>query len=304
MGENDRKVGLLDRACGHCYTTAKYNVYYGERRDAYDILAERGRVAHESIFNVTDGQYRCPSTQQGYSPFSTWTRGLAWILLGFAEQLEFLATLNASKLRQSFNLTEVILTRSAPKPLQPFEFGKLCEKSSEDWGDNKNEGLTLYCRAAAATADWWLTHSFADGMVYWDSGAPGIPRSNHYSSTSDPYNDHEPIDSSAAAIAAQGMLRLGRFLGEKGSRFTQAGLSIARTLFAEPYLSTDAAHQGLLLHSVYHRPNGWDHVPQGRKIPCGESSMWGDYHVLELALWIRRAARNEPYYAFFTPGAS
>ena len=58
-------------------------------RDTYDV---RGRVAHESIFNVNDGAYRCPSSQQGYSPFTTWTRGLAWILLGYAEQLEFLAT--------------------------------------------------------------------------------------------------------------------------------------------------------------------------------------------------------------------
>ncbi len=54
----------------------------------YDI---RGRVAHESIFNVNDGAYRCPNSQQGYSPFTTWTRGLAWIMCGYAEQLEFLA---------------------------------------------------------------------------------------------------------------------------------------------------------------------------------------------------------------------
>ena len=56
----------------------------------YDV---RGRVAHESLFNVANGTYRGPSTQQGYSPFSTWTRGLAWAMLGFAEQLEFIATL-------------------------------------------------------------------------------------------------------------------------------------------------------------------------------------------------------------------
>ena len=55
-------------------------------------------MAHESIFNVTDGRYRCPSTQQGYSPFSTWTRGLAWILCGFAEELEFLTTVPAERL--------------------------------------------------------------------------------------------------------------------------------------------------------------------------------------------------------------
>jgi hypothetical protein len=74
---------------------------------------------------------------------------------------------------------------------------------------------------------------------------------------------------------------------------------VARTLFAEPYLATDPAHEGLLLHVIYHRPNGWDHVPHGRKIPCGESAMWGDYHLRELALMIRRLARDEPYYAFY-----
>ena len=73
--------------------TAKYLVYYGEGRDAYDV---RGRVAHEAIFNVNDGRFRCPNSQQGYSPFSTWTRGLAWAMCGFAEQLEFLAALPAT----------------------------------------------------------------------------------------------------------------------------------------------------------------------------------------------------------------
>ncbi len=47
-------------------------------------------------------------------------------------------------------------------------------------------------------------------------------------------------------------------------------------------------HQGLLLHTVYHRPNGWDYVPPGRQVPCGESSMWGDYHAREAALYVQR----------------
>ena len=71
----------------HARATARYNVYGGRGRDSYDV---RGRVAHESLFNVANGTYRGPSTQQGYSPFTTWTRGLAWAMLGFAEQLEFL----------------------------------------------------------------------------------------------------------------------------------------------------------------------------------------------------------------------
>jgi hypothetical protein len=81
MGEHEERISLLRRLIQHARTTAHYAIYYGEGRDAYDV---RGRVAHESIFNTNDGNYRCPNSQQGYSPFSTWTRGLAWAILGFA----------------------------------------------------------------------------------------------------------------------------------------------------------------------------------------------------------------------------
>jgi len=95
MGERDQRISLLQRLVQHAATTARYSVYYGEGRDIYDLP---GRTAHESIFNLNDGSYRCPNSQQGYSPFSTWTRGLAWAILGFAEQLEFLQTRSAKEL--------------------------------------------------------------------------------------------------------------------------------------------------------------------------------------------------------------
>jgi len=47
---------------------------------------------------VNDGNYRCPCSQQGYSPFTTCDRGLAWAILGFAEELEFLGNLPADPL--------------------------------------------------------------------------------------------------------------------------------------------------------------------------------------------------------------
>jgi len=74
---------------------------------------------------------------------------------------------------------------------------------------------------------------------------------------------------------------------------------VVETLLSEPYLSMDKNHQGLLLHSVYHRPNGWDYVPEGRKIPSGESGMWGDYHIREVCLWLHRIIKKESYYTFF-----
>jgi hypothetical protein len=246
-GENDRRISLLDRLIDHARATARYSVYYGEGRDAYDV---HGRVAHESVFNPNDGQYRCPNSQQGYSPFTTWTRGLAWAMLGFAEQLEFFATLEGHA-----------------------EFRAVME------------------RAARATCDFWIDNTPLDGIPYWDTGAPGLAQLGAWRErASDPFNGREPIDSSAATIAAQGLLRLGRYL--KDDRYWNAGLTVVNALFDEPYLSVAPEHQGLILHSVYHRPNGWDGAP-------GESSMWGDYHAREVALYLLRIAEGGAYLTFW-----
>jgi len=68
---------------------------------------------------------------------------------------------------------------------------------------------------------------------------------------------------------------------------------VARTVLSEPYLSPDENHEGLILHSIYHRPNGWDYLPPGSRIPKGESSQWGDYHARELALLILRMGEGK-----------
>ncbi len=274
MGEMDKPISLLGRLMDHAETTANYGVYYGEGRDIYDV---RGRTAHESIFNLNDGNYRCPNSQQGYTGFTTWTRGLAWAITGYAEQLEFFETLTAREIEA--NRRESGTARRFVKRM---------------------------LEAARATADFYLANTPACGVPMWDTGAPHLHRlpKDYLKQPADPYNRWEPVDSSAAAIAAQGLIRLGNHLAAKGDaqagkRYRQAGLTTARTLFSEPYLSTDARHQGLTLHSVYHHPNGWDHIPAGQKVPCGESSMWGDYHARELALLIQREARNEKYLTFF-----
>lgn len=267
--ENDVKINLLKRLVDHAIATAEYAIFYGEGRDAYDIP---GRTAHECIFNVNDGNFRCVNTQQGYSGFSTWTRGLAWAMLGFSELLEFLETVPEQELEELG--------------------GKI--KIEETW-----------LKAARATCNFYIQHTPLDGIPYWDTGAPGLARMGNYLETnSDPFNDHEPVDSSAAGIAAQGLLRLGKYLitkdqVEDGQYYYQAGLTVVSHLFEDPYLSREEEHQGLILHSIYHRPMVWDHVPEGSKIPRGESSMWGDYHARELALYLQRIIRNEPYYTFF-----
>ncbi|MEO6455179.1 MAG: glycosyl hydrolase [Ginsengibacter sp.] len=268
QAEGDVRISLLERAIQHIKATADYSVFYGEGRDTYDVW---GRTAHESIFNVKDGNFRCPNSQQGYSGFTTWTRGLAWAMCGFAEELEWF-----DSIREDLNVFS-----------------------------GKENILSFMLKAARATCDFYIDNSPIDGVPYWDTGAPDLYKLGDYlSKPADPYNNFEPVDSSAAAIAAQGLLRLGRYLQSKdereaGDRYWQAGLTVLNTIFDEPYLSTNPSHQGLLLHSIYHRPNGWDHIPGGSKIPNGESSMWGDYHVREAALYLQRIINNEPYYTFF-----
>lgn len=267
--ESDLKVNLLGRMIQHLSATANYSVFYGEGRDIYDV---RGRTAHECLFNTIDGNFRCTSTQQGYSGFSTWTRGLAWAILGFSEQLEFIETIDEAEF-SSFGGKEMLKAQ--------------------------------LLKAGKAVSDFYIANSPTDGIPYWDTAAPDLPMLGDYlNKPADPFNDYEPVDSSAAAIAAQGLLRLGRYLSTNnepvpGKMYFQAGLTISGFLFSEPYLSTGPDHQGLILHSVYHRPNGWDYIPEGKKIPSGESSMWGDYHARELAIYLQKLINSENYYTFF-----
>ena len=192
-------------------------------------------------------------------------------MLGYAEQLEFLKTLPPAQIKSATGL-------------------------------DKTHVIQQFTHAAKITCDHYIHHcSTTDGITYWDDDAPNLHKlGNWRDKPAEPFNDHEPVDASASAIAAQGLIRLGQTLGQRqGKTYTQAGLTVANTLFHEPYLATSAKHQGLLLHSIYHRPNGWDHTPKNRKIPCSESSMWGDYHLLELANLIKRIAKREPCPAFF-----
>ncbi|MEM7385457.1 MAG: glycosyl hydrolase, partial [Verrucomicrobiota bacterium] len=138
MDEGDTRISLLDRAVQHARSTAAYSVFYDEGRDSYDTW---GRTAHESVFNTNDGCFRCPNAQQGYTGFSTWTRGLAWAMCGFAEQLEFLEG----------------MSEDAFKPI-----------------GNLEEDRALFTKAARATCDFYIAHSPTDGIPYWDTGAPGL----------------------------------------------------------------------------------------------------------------------------------
>ena len=220
-------------------------------RDTYDV---RGRTAHESLFNVANGTYRGPNRQQGYSPFSTWTRGLAWAMTGFAEQLEFIADAPRRRLGgggQARAIERWML--EAARATCDFYI---------DQGDRRRRRAVLGHRRARAEplGDW--------------AGRPA-----------DPFNDHEPVDSSAAAIAAQGLLRPRRVL----ARAAKTAAATSRPACA----CSRCSRRPAAVSVDRRRPPGpaaaLDLPPAerlglragGLRIPRGESSQWGDYHLRE-----------------------
>ncbi len=98
--------------------------------------------------------------------------------------------------------------------------------------------------AARRVSDWFIDHLPPDRVPYWDFDAPGIPDA--------------PRDSSAAAIAASGLLELavlepdsGRAAGYRG-----AAESIISSLARPPYLAPEGATEAILLHGTQDFPRG------------------------------------------------
>src|SRR5262245_59800629 len=76
---------LFTKAATHAKTTEKYLV----RKKGPRLVDGDGMVIHEAIFNPERGEFRNLSTQQGYSPFTCWARGLAWAIYGFTDTYLF-----------------------------------------------------------------------------------------------------------------------------------------------------------------------------------------------------------------------
>jgi unsaturated chondroitin disaccharide hydrolase len=199
---------LYTKAVTHARTTEKVLVQKRGPR----LMDQEGAVIHEAIFNPLRGEFRNLSTQQGYSPFTCWARGLAWAIYGF---------------------TDTYLFTREP----------------------------VFLETAEKCAGYYLTNTPDGGVPFWDYGAPNIP--------------DEPLDSSAAAIAAGALWKLKNIDGtQRGAEtYRQAALTILSTLSSDGFLSRgDAAYEGILRHGVYHRPMNWG---------VDESVMWGDYFFME-----------------------
>jgi unsaturated chondroitin disaccharide hydrolase len=118
--------------------------------------------------------------------------------------------------------------------------------------------------AAQRTADWFLAHLPADLVPYWDFDAAGIPNTER--------------DASSAAIAAAGLVELGRLTGgPRGYGYRSAAERIVGSLSAN-YLTSDG-NEAVLAHSVgFHREHSEVDV----------SIVYADYYFLEALLRLRR----------------
>ena len=82
------------------------------------------------------------------------------------------------------------------------------------------------------------------------------------------------MDTSAAAIAAAGLFRLGGLIADplKGMLYDSAARHILGTLCTQYLGKSDAEWEGILKGGVYHIH---------KKLGVNESVMWGEYFFLE-----------------------
>jgi unsaturated chondroitin disaccharide hydrolase len=117
-----------------------------------------------------------------------------------------------------------------------------------------------FLESAEACADYYITHANPDGVPPWDFTAPAEGR--------------KLLDTSAAAIAASGLLRLCRLLQDpvKGHLYWSTALLILRSLCEKYLAKKDKKWEGILKGGLYHIH---------RELGVDESVIWGEYFFVE-----------------------
>lgn len=131
-----------------------------------------------------------------------------------------------------------------------------------------------FLEVAERNAGFWLKNLPADGIPYWDFRAD----------LSQPMPWGPQKDSSAAAIAASGLLDLARQTksAERSQAYRRTALAMLDLLAEPDYLATDTpGWEGVLKHGVYHTRKG---------LGVDESVMWGDFFFVEAICKIRNEA--------------
>ena len=105
--------------------------------------------------------------------------------------------------------------------------------------------------------NYFLNHLPEDNVCYWDLSFMG---------------GNEPRDTSAAAIAASGLLRAADvYDNEYKDTYRAAANTIVRSL-AENYTTKDIESNAVLREGVYSKP---------ANLGVNEALIWGDYYYME-----------------------
>jgi len=117
-----------------------------------------------------------------------------------------------------------------------------------------------FLETSESCADYYITHSNADGVPPWDFNAPPESR--------------KLLDTSSAAIAASGLLRLCRLVQDpiKGHYYWSTAILILRTLCEKHLAKKDKKWEGILKGGVYHLH---------KELGVDESVLWGEYFFVE-----------------------
>lgn len=187
------------------------------------LLRDDGSTAHTYWFDADTGEPLRQQTGQGLADGSTWTRGQAWAIYGYA--LSY-----------------------------------------------RHTGRDRFRDVSVLTADHFLDRLPDDGVPPWDFDS----------------DEPEIRDSSAAAIAANGLLELAGHLpatDDDRARYETAALDILSSLAAE-YTTEGEDSNAVLAHGTAHRTEGLYDQPL----------IYGDYYFLSALLraienWTPFAAR-------------
>ena len=117
-----------------------------------------------------------------------------------------------------------------------------------------------FLATAEACADFYIEHTPSDGVPPWDYDAPAESRAQ--------------VDTSAAAIAAAGLFRLGGLCSDpiKGLLYDSVARHIVGSLCTKYLGQSDPGWEGILKGGVYHIH---------KKLGVNESVMWGEYFFME-----------------------
>ena len=122
-------------------------------------------------------------------------------------------------------------------------------------------GEPRFLDTAQACADFYIRHTPAEGVPLWDYQAGPA--------------DPQWLDTSAAAIAASGLLQLAGLTRDpaRAVLYRNVALRILETLTGPPHLAADRPQwEGILRGGVYHLHKG---------LGVNESVMWGEHFLVE-----------------------